>query len=381
MARPEKRGKKWRIRWVDASGARCSETHDTHEDATYALQRHELEAKDIRRGLKAPRRPERTFDDLAHYWLVHRASRKRSGRDDESMLRRHLRPAFGHLLLDQLTVEAVDRFRARLDLSPKSVHNVLTLLIAMLNQAVDLCWLDRAPRIRKPKIRTGGQDYNYLRSHDEIRALLTAARDEGEDVFTLYATAVYTGMRAGELAGLRWECVDLDRRQILVKRSFDGPTKSDETRVVPILSPLLPVLRQWSAYRCGGLVFPNRADRMHQPSARVFQEVLHRVLEVAGFAPVRVGKRLRRYITFHGLRHTFASHWMMGGGELFKLQRIGGWKSTAMVQRYAHLAPDAFEADYDRLGGALTAVAPAPDADDAPATAEPTDTDSRQANA
>ena len=381
MARPEKRGTKWRIRWVDASGERRSETHDTHEDATYALQRHELEAKDIRRGLKAPRRPERTFDELADYWLTHRASRKRSGRDDESMLRRHLRPAFGHLLLDQLTVDAVDRFRARLDLSPKSVHNVLTLLVAMLNQAVDLRWLDRAPRIRKPKIRTGGQDYNYLKSHGEIRALLTAAKDEGEDVFALYATAVYTGMRAGELAGLRRECVDLDRRQILVKRSFDGPTKNGETRVVPILSPLLPVLRQWSGYRCGELVFPNRAGRMHQPSARVFQEVLHRVLEAAGFSRVRVGKRMRPYITFHGLRHTFASHWMMGGGELFKLQRIGGWKSTAMVQRYAHLAPDAFEADYDRLGGALTAVAPASDAPAAPPAAETNDTDSRQANA
>jgi site-specific recombinase XerD len=54
-------------------------------------------------------------------------------------------------------------------------------------------------------------------------------------------------------------------------------------------------------------------------------------------------------MTFHGFRHTFASHWVMNGGDLFKLQQIGGWKSHAMVQRYAHLAPHAFEGDWGRF--------------------------------
>ena len=57
-------------------------------------------------------------------------------------------------------------------------------------------------------------------------------------------------------------------------------------------------------------------------------------------------------MTFHGFRHTFASHWVMNGGDLFKLQQIGGWKSHAMVQRYAHLAPHAFEG----IGGGLVNV-------------------------
>ena len=303
MARPERRGDRWRIRWTDATGKRRSETHDSYEDAEFALQRYELEVKEIKRGLKAPRRPERTFTELADYWMKFRASRKRSARDDESILRRHLRPAFGHLLLDQVTVDQVDRFQAGLRLSPKTIHNILTLLISMLNQAVDLRWLDRAPRIRKPQIRTGGHDFNSLRTLDDVNRFLLAARAEGEDVFALYCTAVNTGMRQGELAGLRWDCVDLEARRIMVRRSFDGPTKNGETRIVPILDALLPVLRHWSQYRCGDLVFPNLAGRMHQPSARVFQEVPHRVLEAAGFARVKRGGRTKPYITFHGLRH------------------------------------------------------------------------------
>ena len=52
---------------------------------------------------------------------------------------------------------------------------------------------------------------------------------------------------------------------------------------------------------------------------------------------------------FHDLRHTFASHWMMSGGDLFKLQRILGHKSIEMTQRYSHLSPDAFVSDHSRV--------------------------------
>lgn len=91
-------------------------------------------------------------------------------------------------------------------------------------------------------------------------------------------------------------------------------------------------------------------------SARIFQDVLHRVLERAGFEEEERDGQRRRYITFHGLRHTFASHWMMRGGDLFKLQKILGHKSVQMTQRYAHLAPTAFATDYARLGSAPPTV-------------------------
>ena len=52
---------------------------------------------------------------------------------------------------------------------------------------------------------------------------------------------------------------------------------------------------------------------------------------------------------FHDLRHTFASRWMMNGGDLYVLKEILGHKSITMTQRYAHLAPHAFDSDYDRF--------------------------------
>ena len=242
----------------------------------------------------------------------------------------------------------VDTFAASKPLKPKTIHNILTLLRTILKYGVDLGWLDRCPPFRKPRVQILDQEYRYLRTHQEIVRFLAAAKAIDPSLHALYATAIYTGMRAGELAGLLWRRVDLERRLITVACSYAGPTKGGYVRHVPILDALLPILTAWRVQSpvASDYVFPSATGTMLQPSARVFQERLHRVLDGAGFERVWVGGRHVRYLVFHSLRHTFASHWVMNGGDLFKLQRMGGWKSQAMVQRYAHLAPDAFIEDY-----------------------------------
>jgi integrase len=356
MAKPIKHGSKWRIRWFDEDGRRRSKVFDTYREAELAAARVQVETDEARRGLR-PRTSaaELVFQDLADRWEEHRAAHKRSGRSDLSIIRRHLLPRFSMKPLCEVGVAEADALKSQLlrTHSPKTVHNILTLLRAMLNYAVDLGWLAKVPRIRKPKLTHSMDGYRWLKTNGEIRRLLRAAQLEGDELHALYATAIYTGMRAGELAGLRWTCINLERRLITVRASYEGPTKSGESRYVPIVDPLLPILRAQRLRVPGRLVFTNAAGNMHQASARVFQEVLHRVLQTGGF-PETTDKanRRRRYITFHSLRHTFASHWMMNGGDIFRLQRVGGWKSFEMVQRYAHLAPHAFEQDWGRFGSA-----------------------------
>ena len=67
--------------------------------------------------------------------------------------------------------------------------------------------------------------------------------------------------------------------------------------------------------------------------------------------------QLNTDITWHDLRHTFASHWMMDGGDIFKLSKILGHASVKQTMRYAHLAPTAFEEDYGRVAFVLPSVA------------------------
>jgi integrase len=348
---PVKHGSGWRIRWTDETGTRQSAVFDDHKTAAYELGKRKTHVEEVRRGMRDAAPAPKSFADLCDYWVEKRASQKRSGHHDESIIRKHLRPAFGNLRLRDIGVEQVDEFvLARSHLTKKTVANILTLFISMLRLAVDLNWLVKAPRIRKPKVRLISADFRFLRNQSEIERLLAAAKDEGEHVFILYATAIYTGMREGELAGLWWSDVDLDERLITVHRSYDGPTKAEDIRYVPILDPLLPILRAWRLKHPGQLVFTNAAGRMLQPSSRIFQELLQHLLENAGFPKSERRRKIRSYIVFHDLRHTFASHWVKRGGDLFKLQKILGHKTVQMTLRYAHLAPSAFADDYARFG-------------------------------
>jgi len=179
MAVPIKHYGKWRIRWLAFDGRRCSEVHATRNEAAFALRRHEVEVEELRRGLRSAAVVDHTFDELIEYWLEFRASRKRSIKDDESIIRRHLRPSFGSVNLREIGTAHIDRFVSeRAALNKKTIHNHLTLLRSMLNVAVDLGWLTSAPRFKKPSVRAFSRDFRYLRSHAEIRRFLDAARQE-----------------------------------------------------------------------------------------------------------------------------------------------------------------------------------------------------------
>lgn len=339
-ARPVRCRDKWRVRWIDHEGRRQSAVFDSEREAQRALDARRTEAHEIRRGLRQRPPEDRTFNELADYWLTHRAPAKRSRDDDESIIRRHLRPVFGALLLRELSAEQIDRYtQSRAHLAAQTVRNHLTLLGSMLRLAIELRWLAALPSIRKPRADPEDElDPPWLKTQDEIRRVLEAARSEPEPlVFVLYATAVYTGMRAGELAGLRWADVDLTRRTIHVRRSFDGKTKTRASRrYVPIVDALLPILRAWQACARNELVFPNNAGNMHDPQARVFQETLHRVLDRAAFQRPTDG-RAKHVIHFHSFRHTFACHWRLNGGPLEELIRVLGHTSKRMTEHYANV--------------------------------------------
>lgn len=359
MSKPISFRGKWRIRWIDHAGKRRSAVFRKHTDAQLALNRYSLEAEEIRRGLRPTPAQRKQFAELAECWLKTRAVQKRSQAQDESILRVHLVPAFGHLGLEEIHQLRCDEYiNSKPALARKTLGNHLTLLIALLNHAHRIGWLGKPPEIRKPK--TVDSEFSYLRTQEEITRLLNMARQQSEAAYFMYFTAIHTGMREGELAALRWDDVNWERSLITVQRSHEGPTKSGRVRYVPILDSLLPVLRAEHSRRFSALVFPNRAGNQHQKSARIFQEIFHRILDAASFPWVTRNNKPRRYIVFHDLRHTFASRWVMTGGDIYKLQRILGHASLSMTMRYAHLSPNAFDGDRDRFNDEPSAATTEP---------------------
>jgi len=192
--------------------------------------------------------------------------------------------------------------------------------------------------VDKPSVAGQAMDFNVL-SMDEADCLLSWAREKQPKEYPAYATALYTGLRMGELWGLRWADCDLERGLLTVRRSYRLAPKSGKPRAVPINPALLPMLRQWRndcPASDEALVFPTARGYMRQKDRDY------------GFKAALAGAECHP-VTFHGLRHTFASHFMMSGGNILTLQKLLGHSSVAVTMKYAHLAPDFMRDEIARL--------------------------------
>jgi hypothetical protein len=108
-ARPVRLNDHWRIRWLDHVGKRQSAVFESYREADNELRRRQGEVEEVKRGLRAPpAREKKTVGDALDYWITNRAPQNRSGGDDESIIRCHLRPTFGHLRLRELGVQHVE---------------------------------------------------------------------------------------------------------------------------------------------------------------------------------------------------------------------------------------------------------------------------------
>lgn len=269
----------------------------------------------------------------------------------ERALRVHILPEMGGMLLKELRVEDANRLVAKLKSAghvPKGINIILGVLVALLNDAVAWQALARNPLFRYKPVKEPELHFDYWTA-SEVQAFLDATVTDPYQ--PLYLAALNTGMRRGELCGLKWDRVDLVRNQIIVSRSLSRfglseTTKSGRKRYVPI-NPVLSELLK-------GLARKRTSDY-------VFVEVdgspldVHHMYRDFGLAQERAG--FQRKIRFHDLRHTFASHFMMNGGNIYDLQKILGHSSLEMTQRYAHMSPD-------HLAQAIQIVSFAPGAGD-----------------
>lgn len=337
MAKPIRCGNGWRIKWTDHLGVRRSKCYLGHAEAKAALDRNQFETYEIKVGRRPPPQEQRTFAEAAAHWQEHVANReKRSAKNDESVIRKHLLPMFGNYLLSEICQTHVDEYiKSRPKLSSKTHHNHITLLISILKMAARLRWLPFTPEIKKPRIQRQRQDICFL-TEPEIAKLFNAAEKHSEQLYFMYQFAVYTGLRAGEIAGLKWS--DLENNVIKVQRSYNGPTKSNKTRYVPIPEHFREAVINARKHSTSEWVFPNNVGNMHQRAARVFQEGFQKVVALSGIKQTRENNRYR--ITFHSLRHTYATQSIRHGINIHNLKNYMGHASVTTTEIYVRLIPN-----------------------------------------
>lgn len=187
----------------------------------------------------------------------------------------------------------------------------------------DLLTMNPAQGAKLPKQSEGRT--RYL-SPTEFKAALEAAP---EWMRAPMALAAFTGMRRGEILGLRWKDVDIAGNRVYLTE-----TKNGTLRVLTLNQLAVHVLRSCPVGDPGQLVFPNvDAARLSVYTRRIFASV---GIEDA---------------SFHSLRHTAASWLVMEGVDLYAVGQILGHKTPRMTQRYAHLSPGYMAAAVNKLDG------------------------------
>ena len=250
----------------------------------------------------------------------------------------HLLPSLGDRWLHSITAGDIQHLISeritKAGLKPKTVVNVLLLLKEILRSAVAWGYLRASPaeHVRLPRVERKEMDFLTA---EEVRLLLSAV---DPDDYCLILTAVFTGMRRGELLALQWSDIDWNSSEILVRRAYVkgavvSPKSSHSRRRIvmsPYLRSALEQHRLLNRRRDSELVFCNREGGYIDPEnfiKRVFQPALER----AG---------LRR-IRFHDLRHTYASLLIAQGENIkFIQQQLGHGSAKTTLDRYGHLMPN-----------------------------------------
>ncbi|MDG6263658.1 tyrosine-type recombinase/integrase [Glaesserella parasuis] len=198
---------------------------------------------------------------------------------------------------------------------PKSINTDLSHLRAMFNTLAKLDKFDREnPVSALTKLRENEPDIFFLRS-EQIPPLLKEIDALNYDAGVMARICLATGARWGEVENLTASQV------VPYKLTFTN-TKSKKNRTVPISKDLFEML-------------PKRSGKIFN-APYIVRSNLHKVIEGSGIIFPK-GKAT------HVFRHTFASHFMMNGGNILVLKDILGHSDIKMTMRYAHFSPSHLE--------------------------------------
>src|SRR5580693_679186 len=291
-------------------------------------------------------------------------------------LKLHIEPYLGNVKLSQLSAPMVREFEDKLgrgdmpEGAPRQprtrtmVRKVRVSLSSLLSDAQERGLVSRnvvrdlrrtrargverkAERRQKGKLKIGVD----IPTREEIKAIVEAAKGRWRPVLL---TAIFTGLRASELRGLRWTDVDLDKRELHVRQRADrysaiGKPKSESgERTAPLTSIVVNTLREWKL-ACpkseAGLVFPSSGGLVEHHK-NIVERGLVPTLIAGGVTVEEGGVKRAKYTGLHALRHFYAS-WCInrrvdGGLELpakVVQERLGHSSIMMTMDVYGHLFP------------------------------------------
>ncbi len=306
----------------------------------------------LARKLGLPEPAQETLTGWVDRWIEDRRARGIAGANhDKGRLTNHVLPIIGKTGISAVKREDVERVVESLDnkilldedddehLSWKTASNVWVLVSKMFDDAVNSKNRRLRARTDNPAIGVRAPERGvhkaraYLWPSEFTRLVACDPIDSRFRV--LFAVAVYTFMRSGELEALTWDDVDLQHGVINIHKAVDRATrevkstKSGETRRIPIERDLLPLLRRLHREREG-----ERVLWMPEPDERA--SLLRQHLQTAGVKRIELheGDAQRKHLTFHDLRATGITWMAARGDDPLRIRQRAGHKSFSTTEIY-----------------------------------------------
>ncbi len=256
----------------------------------------------------------RKLSDLINLWFEKHGQYLKSGKNRKAMLlnlANKIGNPYGQTLnASDFTVYRTDRLKA--GISKNMVNNEQAYLRAMFNELIRLDeWKSENPIRNIRQLKLDDKELDYLKTK-QIEELLSELKKSESDCYHIARICLATGARWSEAENLHH--TDIKNNAITYRA-----TKNGKNRTVPISKEFIESI-------------PIREGRLFKYS----YSTLKRRIKNVTFT-------LQKGQLSHIFRHTFASHFIMNGGNILVLQKILGHGSLIMTMRYAHLAPDHLE--------------------------------------
>ena len=246
------------------------------------------------------------------------------------------RDQMGSYTLSDVTPSMIAEYRDKLaggvtvrgsQRSPATVNRYLAALSHAFTIAVtEWEWLDDSP-MRKVRKQTESRGrVRFLSDEERARLLKVCKESSNPYLYTVVVLALSTGMRQGEIMGLTWDDVDLNKGRAILHE-----TKNGERRAVALTGHALELLKELGKVRRidSKLLFPSKEIAPQKPQKPMdLRTPWEQALKKAEILDFR----------FHDLRHSAASYLAMNGASLAEIAEVLGHKTLQMVKRYAHLS-------------------------------------------
>jgi integrase len=174
--------------------------------------------------------------------------------------------------------------------------------------------------------------------------LITALRQRSPQLAHISEFSLYSGLRLREILSIRWSNVNLELGVINVLDS-----KNNESRKIFITGPVQGILMEIGPGSSADLLFTNKFGQQVGWLSKAFKSVVDATGLNEGISDSR------EKVSFHSLRHTFASWAVMEGVPLYVLGKALGHKTSSMTERYSHLSPDSQRSVFEAVARSQSA--------------------------